>query len=202
MLALFALIGAQIVPVMRTPAPVVAVQPPGAIRETISVLPDLVVKDVRIEGDSRLHLLVANEGTADSPPQVAMYVKATGYGSVVGPRGGIAQWLIPQLKAATERWITVPSLKSGRTDEMPLQSDVSLADLSSFTAYVDPYVIVATSMWSATNAAQFDPALCKTAEAQRLKRGCVPETNEENNVISIDKSAIQPWDTHLGVRRH
>ena len=199
MLALFALIAAQAVPAMRGPAPVIVNQPPGVLHQSLAIAPDLVVKELRIEGDRSLHVLVANDGAADSPPQVAMYVKATPIG-FLGPRGGSAQWLIPQLKAGTDRWITVPVLMGTSADGVPYQ-DISLADLSSFTVYIDPYAFPGGGPWTATNPAQFDPSLCRTPEAERLKRGCVLESNEDNNVISADKAAIAPWDSHLEVRR-
>ena len=203
MVALFALIAAQAIPVMRvppptTPAPSLQIQP----QVSATILPDLVVKDVRIEGDTTLHVLVANDGTTDSPPQIAMYVRALGNSIAVGsPRGGAAQWLIPQLKAGTSRWIRVPALGAPRADGLPQDDVVSLADLSSFVVYVDPYVIEATSMWRATNVAQGDPSLCKTSPEDRIKRGCVPESNEDNNTLSMDKTAIQAWNPHLGIRR-
>ena len=182
MMGLFVLAAAQVIqrlpPVAvppPQPAPVTRVGQAGEVVQ-VQMLPDLVVKAIRIEGDSTMHVLVANEGTAPATSfGVSGNARVGGTWARPGSPGSITG-----LAAGTSQWIELSGFvaPSGGTP-------VELSKADMVAAEADPIPI---------DISAFDPLRkfggSSSGSTCSTKHGCVLELNESNNRLELAGAAI------------
>ena len=157
-------------------APRIPAQPtrPGDIK-VANIKPDLVVKEMRLEGDKAVHVLVANIGSADAGKFNVLF---SSYGD--GPDSKHTEsWSLSELKAGEEEWLTfkAPFKHVDTRNPFLIPVEYRLADLKSFTVHLDVH------FYKDAFQAQFSD---KTS-------GDIVESDESNNTSRAQKSDLAPW---------
>ena len=162
-------------------APRIPVEParPGDFKVS-NLRPDLVVKEMRLEGDKAVHMLVANNGTANAGK---FNVLLELYGNKPGPEITELE-TVYELKAGEEKWLTFKSPFVFLHMSPPGRSEYHLADMKSFIALVD--------VPSSGDAFQ---SMFK--DKTTPPNGDVIESDESNNSRRIQKSDMAPWPPPL-----
>jgi hypothetical protein len=167
-------------PAPRVIAPTVLQPPPGTdLRAT--VLPDLVVKAIRVE-EGGMHVQVANEGNGDAK---AFTVKGS---ASVGPRyastmiGGVS----PGLAAGGTQWVKVVGFAVAGEPAYPPPPPLELSKATAVSATADPPPSLGSSWGNSTPSLPGGTAKppCTASE------GCIREANEGNNELRLTGDAI------------
>lgn len=82
-------------------------RPPAVETVTARLLPDLVVKEIRVENDSKMHVLVANIGTAD-----AMDFPVRGSAEISGKSHELNPGYVSSLAAGAQSWVLLTPASS------------------------------------------------------------------------------------------
>ena len=162
------------------PSPVV-IEPRSPAEVGVTLLPDLVVKQVRVENDAKLQVLVANQGHADAMGDIDVQ----GDGLIGTLVGHSATMTVRDLKAGEERWVAILGWET--TDPYrPATGGFPLGKVTRLTFEIDrPHA-----------KSQF-PVLVHISGVSggkrdcNLERGCVRESDEANNKLSVEGDAIQ-----------
>lgn len=178
MTALFLVLAAQVQTVHLPPVPPTTAPPPQAPQVgtiTARLLPDLVVREIRIENDSTMHVLVANQGTAAVTEMFAVNANAEIAGQDVA---AYQSAVVDRLAVGEQKWVQVNIWPSGGR----------LTGASSASASVDsPYRRPDTGIH--LNLGGILPRDVIAAMEQRdrctAERGCVVELDETNNGYAI-----------------
>lgn len=136
----------------------------------VPVLPDLTVKDIRLEPNNILHVLVANIGAADAPSFYVLVGVSNGDFSEQGFSH------VPGLKAGQEMWLRIDKNEIG-------QSWTPITEASGCVATVD----VSTPV---NNKNLFDQ------QGKPLPAGIKPhvvESDEKNNSLYVSKANLKAW---------
>lgn len=151
--------------------PPVPSAPPATVAE-IKLAPDLVVKDIRIQDDYTMHVLVANIGTG--PASQRFPVRATV--EIAGQSENVGSNAADPLPAGGEVWVTLRSDWTTRLTEA--KSATAGADL-----YPEPEVNSGGGWvpWPTISM----PTIPGTTAPCPAPKYCVPESNEENNNYAI-----------------
>ena len=166
MLELLLLAAAAQVQTIRLP-PV----PPTGVA-TIKVAPDLVVKEIRIQNDTTMHVLVANIGTG--PASQRFPVRATV--EIAGQSENVGSNAVDSLPAGGEVWVTL------RSDWL-----TRLTEAKSATAGVDLYPepeVNSGGGWVPWPTISM-PTIPGTKAPCPAPNHCVAESNEENNNYAV-----------------
>ena len=166
--------------VPRVISPTVIQTAPGADL-TATVLPDLVVKAIRVE-DGGMHVQVANEGNADAR---GFTVRAS---ASIGPRqastmiGGIS----PGLAAGASQWVQVVGFFPTGEPAYPPPAPLELSKATAARATADPKPS-GISGWG--GGAPSLPGGAPKATCTDAY-GCIREANEDNNELRLTGDAI------------
>ena len=148
---------------------------PSAQVEAVRLKPDLVVKEIRIQNDRTMHVLVANIGTGGvaEPFPVRASVERSGTSYDLKP-----SYSAP-LAAGAEAWVTI----DGTGYELTKASSATAgADLLPPPAEAKSYWALWPSIFSGSSWSSLFPAgkePCKKVD------GCVVELDETNNSYAI-----------------
>lgn len=173
-------------PQVPAPTPQVQVEtvkpPVDASRVAIDLLPDLVVKDLRVEGDATVHVLVANEGTA-AAGQFPVLVEA-----VVDGVEGKKFTELDGLGMGQARWVTFNGLQfPGKVTPESTVAAYPLGKATRVRALADPPSLSGTLFGSiappGTSPFGPKPKTCGLT-------GCVKERDENNNSLAAEGEAI------------
>ena len=169
MIGLLLLAAAQVQTIRLPPSPQVL---------TVQTAPDLVVKEIRIQDDRTMHVLVANIGTGP----VADYFPVRATVKVTGRSEDIQPGYSPPLAAGGEGWVVL------KTDW-----SVRLTTASSATAGADQFPEPKPSgggyRWWPNPMAGYDSAMRaafpEMKEPCKQVAGCIAEINEGNNNYAV-----------------
>ena len=186
---------AQTLPRVPMPSPTVAPMSQANVpspAERLVLLPDLVVKEMRLEGDKAVHVLVANIGSAEAGPFRISMTGSSGRGSSHAhlPHGDDT---IPGLAAGQEIWLSFEHFNPPAGEYHAFASDykdVPIQDFSWLFATVDEFFNASVGWGAPTNPlagyGQPKPRCNATS-------GCIPESNEDNNRLSVERTTLQAW---------
>lgn len=158
-------------PVEVQPVPAPAVPAAPVDRVAVDLLPDLVVKDLRTEGDKLLHVLVANEGTA----ALGREARISAVAEDGRPMGGS----VAGLGIGESRWVTIEN------------NDLSAFPLSKATRIsvtLDPPDI--GGFMGSDPAGSMIRSIGGAAPERCAGYGCVRELREDNNHFIAEGDAI------------
>jgi hypothetical protein len=188
LLALTAAISPQPGPVLQVqnPSPPRVRFAPGPAR-SIRFGPDIVVKEIRKDGTSAVRVLVANEGNADARQ---FQVDADASGPLVrATLSGVLPPIAGPLKSGASQWVAIGPFF---TIAAP-QHEIPLSDLTSVTVTADVYHGQMDMSGSLGAPAAPTPPSFGDDKSCTRERGCVVETNETNNVLTVPVSAMSDW---------
>lgn len=181
---------APVPPILQVQKPAspaqVQLAPAGPAR-TIRLGPDIVVKEIRKDGASGVRALVANEGNADAG---RFQLDADGHGlggwaslsSVFRPTAG-------PLKAGASQWVALgPFFSSSNPDR-----EVTLSELTEISVNADVYYGKPDMSGSLGAPAAPTPASFGDDKTCSKERGCVRETDETNNKLTVSVSAMSDY---------
>lgn len=170
MLELLLFAAAQVQTINLPPA-----QPTGEVA-TISVKPDLVVKEIRIQDDKTMHVLVANIGTG----AVGQYFPVRASVEISGESRDIYPGYSKPLDAGAEGWVTLGS-----------DWRAPLIKAASATAVADEFPPPKPRGWFSFGPSfpSLDSWLYSTFPDMKKPckeyKGCVVEANEGNNSYAV-----------------
>jgi hypothetical protein len=168
-------------PMPRAVSPNMQVAPQGeAVRANLK--PDLVVKEMRKDGNT-LHVLIANEGSADT---VAV-VRVSGDARYRSLRGRSADAYIGPLKTGATEWVEF----AGFTDDDQSYPTTPrlLGDWDQVTVVVDPPAYEGTVPGVPTTPSDMmAKRTCTTAH------GCIVELDETNNSLTAATATMAAWN--------
>ena len=172
MLELLALAAAAQVETVRLPPPAT---PPGQVA-TLKVAPDLIVKEIRIQDDSRMHVLVANTGTGP----VGDYFPVRASVELAGQAYDVPPTYAKPLAAGEEAWVTFDKV------------GLSLTKAASATAAADQYPEPKPRSWLSlwpSPTGSYEAWLRTMFPAMKAPckevKGCITEINESNNSFTV-----------------
>lgn len=153
---------------------------PGKV--AIKILPDLVVKDIRADGETSLHVLVANEGTADAAGEFRVTADVYAKDKQGKPK---AVWL-SGLKMGETRWVEMSPVAVKVGGFMPGGDPFPVDKAERISATVDQQVLNlgwndptrTSNPWGGSSLKCTEPF------------GCIRELNDANNSLIVEGSAI------------
>ena len=156
-------------------APAPRVMVPNAQRDlrnnVINPLPDLKVKDIQIEGDHAIHILVANEGAGDAPMSIALRVEGSP-DSFAAPSGHL---ITSGLTAGETRWLSVVDFRRRTGGDLlsgERQSErTPLSAIERFVVVIDPAVILSTGLNFKSNPAYSISGACPAGRKDGAAKG-------------------------------
>jgi|GEM_PF-3098030 len=181
----------QMAPVPMRPASAQqTLQRADAIR--VNLKPDLIVKEMRIEGDKAVHVLVANNGTAASGKFTIEMAGSSERGAsypamtVMDSDKGLA--------AGEERWVKFGNFvyELGQ----PSSGLVPLNQVDVFSVQLDSYHDTDKGNGGWFLGVPTDPtAALRPAEKNPCKPlvGCIAELDETNNSLSVSRADMTAW---------
>ncbi len=158
---------AQVQTVWLPPAPSAQVQ-------TLRMLPDLVVKEIRIQDDRTMHVLVANTGTADvrEPFAVRASVELSGASYDLKPI-----YLAP-IPSGGQAWASLTTLG------LPLKRATSAQAGADLLPEPKPGVFIPWPNVFAQYDAMFSAAFPEAKRCENVS-GCIAELDESNNNFAV-----------------
>ena len=170
-------------PVMAPATPVTPVIEPVQSNTQLAarLLPDLVVKQIRIEGDSTIHVLVANEGTAAAGQFMVNAWANIASHRLVSP----LRATVDSLAQGESKWVAIGGFYDDDAPTYPPPSPPQLSKATGVGAMADQPV---GSLGWADPTKSFWPSPDKPK--CNAERGCVVELHEDNNSLILSGDAI------------
>ena len=149
--------------------PPISPPPPTGV-VAVQLAPDLVVKEIRIQNDSMMHVLVANIGTGGT----ARSFPVRGSVEIAGQSENLGTAYADPLAAGAQAWITLRT--SGWVRLTNASSAMAGADL-----YPEPKEKSGGMVWWPT----INPTMPGASDPCPAVPGCVAESDETNNNYAV-----------------
>lgn len=157
---------------IEPPRPIERIAPTAPLKANLK--PDLVVRDIRMDGDKIVQVVVANEGTAAAKEAFDVLINANlpdSSGWFVMRIGAMAPGGQSTIRATKFLWSGDPRDYAFRPDTFPYDK------MTSVTVKIDP---------------PYEGGAVGLGTRCARPEGCVVEADESNNIRNVVRSEIRP----------